>query len=65
LYKERTRSPVLQRVFRRNLLIAVVFFFSHSKRPSKKVSIRIDSSTSWNPFPRENQGTGKKSNITQ
>lgn len=25
LYKERTRSPVLQRVFRRNLLIALVF----------------------------------------
>ena len=47
LYKERTRSPVLQRVFKRELMKELVnssgkLFFSHSKGPSKEVSRRIE-----------------------
>ena len=60
LYKERTRSPVIESIQKGVCEGACqqlwYLFFPHSKRPSKEVSRRIDLFTSWEPFPRENSG---------
>ena len=59
MYKESTRSPVLQRVFRRELfkeLLCSSGISPRSKRPSEEVSRMLNPTPSWKPFPRKNSG---------
>jgi len=69
-YKERTRSPVLQRVFRRELVKELVSSSGlstsltprgHPRRSAEGLA-RLQAG---NHFPEKIQGTGKKSNITR
>ena len=70
LCKERTRSPVLQRVFRRELVKELVGSsgISTSLNPRGRPRRSVEGLTclqAGNHFPEKIQGTGKKSNITR
>jgi len=70
LYKESTRSSVLQRVFRRELVKELVNSSGISTsltprgRPRRSVE-GLACLQAWNHFPEKIQGTEKKSNITR
>ena len=70
LYKERTRSPVLQRVLRRELVKGLVSSsgLSTSLTPRghpRRSAEGLTRLQAGNHFPEKIQGTGKKSNITR
>ena len=70
LYKERTRSPVLQRVFRRELVKELVSSFGLSTSLTPRGHPRSSAEglsrlQAGKHFPEKIQGTGKKSNITR
>ena len=70
MYKERTWSPVLQRVFRRELVKELVCSsgISPSSTPRGRPRRSVECLTrlqAGSHFPEKIQGTGKKTNITR
>ena len=65
LYKERTRSPVLQRVFRRELVCSCGISPTSTPRGRPRRSVGcLTPLQAGSHFPEKIQGTGKKTNIT-
>ena len=70
LYKERTRSPVLQRVFRRELVKELICSSgispSSTRRGCPRRSVKcLTRLQAGSHFPEKIQGSGKKTNITR